>query len=103
MIVDNPRCCHLFRVKVSYFLSFLLLFVSAVINPNQASTSTGITSNLDPEVLQNLPPDIQREVLENERAQRAKAETVVQNLGPVEELPSFSQVCSKSFLHILSF
>ncbi|PIK51208.1 putative filaggrin-2-like isoform X2 [Apostichopus japonicus] len=44
-------------------------------DPNQASTSTGITSKLDQEVLQNLPADILQEVVESERCRLKLAQS----------------------------
>lgn len=81
-----------------YILYFSFLRLHRI---DQASTSTGITSDLDQDVLQHLPPDILQEVLENEGKQVVKRKRkptpkIVENLGRVEELPSFSQVNKNS-------
>ncbi|XP_071840700.1 uncharacterized protein [Apostichopus japonicus] len=49
-------------------------------------------SCLDPDVLKELPPDILKEVLEEERLKVRKAENLVETLGHVDDLPSFSEI-----------
>lgn len=60
-------------------------------DPNKASTSTGITSELDQDVLQNLPPEILQEVLAEERRKvTRKMSEETSDLG--NEPSSYSEV-----------
>lgn len=61
---------------------------------SETSSNSPLNSpfNLDPEVLSSLPPDILQEVLEEERLKMKKTQNIVEKLGKVEDLPSFSKI-----------
>lgn len=69
-------------------------------DPNQASTSTGITSKLDQEVLQNLPPDILQEVVANERSRLKLPQDERGSSSRVSQLSQEEKIHPHHFLYI---